>query len=128
VIGGYNGTDAVSANEAYTPQLENGVDNPWRNLEPLPDPRYGFGIANVADILHVVGGVGQNNRLNSYKYVPNLNEWQGFDFPTTESWSNFNVVQFETDLYLVGGLYEGEPTGRNLRFQVMFSVLLPVVQ
>jgi DNA-binding CsgD family transcriptional regulator/N-acetylneuraminic acid mutarotase len=128
VIGGYNGTDAVSVNEAYSPQLENGVDNPWRNLEPLPDPRYGFGIANVADILHVVGGVGQNNRLNSYKYVPNLNEWQGFDFPTTESWSNFNVVQFETDLYLVGGLYEGEPTGRNLRFQVMFSVLLPVVQ
>lgn len=128
VVGGYNGYDAVSANEAYLPQLEASPEGPWSSVAPLPDPRYGVGAANVADILHVIGGVGQSEALNSYKYIPALNEWQAFEFPATESWSNFGVVQIETDLYLVGGLYKGVPSGRNYRFQVMYSAFLPVVQ
>ncbi len=128
VIGGYDGTNALRVSEVYVPQLENGVDNPWRQLSPLPDPRYGYGIANVADIIHVIGGIGDELKLTSYKYVPQNDEWQAFDFPQTENWAEFGVVQIETDLYLVGGSSKGEPAGWNMRFQVMFSVLLPVVQ
>lgn len=128
IVGGYEGTEPLSIVEGYNPLLEMGGENPWKRLEPLPDPRYGMGVANVADIIHIIGGVGLQKDLTSYKYVPQINEWQVFDFPATEGWSNLGVVQIETDLFVLGGLLDGKPTARNVEFQVMFSVLLPVVQ
>ena len=38
------------------------------------------------------------------------------------------MVQIETDLYAFGGNFDGNLTGKNISYQVMFSILLPIVQ
>jgi hypothetical protein len=38
------------------------------------------------------------------------------------------LVPYGTQLYLVGGSLQGEPTGRNLVYQAIYVVSLPVIR
>ena len=128
IIGGFDGEDILSANEVYYPQLDNGSDDPWNILAPIPGPRHSLGLVGIADIIHAVGGESNSESLSSFKYFPNDNIWEAFEFPLEKKWFSFGMVQIETDLYAFGGNFDGNLTGKNISYQVLFSVLLPFVQ
>jgi DNA-binding CsgD family transcriptional regulator len=129
VIGGINETGILDTNEVYMPgQLgENG--NPWSLVTPLPEPRYAMGVASVADIIHIIGGIGQKGaELYSLAYYPNSDRWEKFVRPFDDNWSNLGLASLESQLFAIGGIMNEKITNLNFAYQAIFTVLFPVVK
>jgi DNA-binding CsgD family transcriptional regulator len=128
VFGGYDGEDALAVTEVYAPD-QDGVGLAWSEGPPLPQPRYNMGVASLADIIHVVGGVGEGGAaLPALEFPPQADGWQTFDVPVAQVWQGLGVVPLGTRLYLVGGGLEGEPSAQNLAYQAIYVVSLPVIR
>jgi DNA-binding CsgD family transcriptional regulator len=131
VFGGFDGKGPLAVNEIYQPDLDHAqaASSAWTEGPPLPEPRYGMGVASVADIIHVFGGLGvEDEPLPPLEYPPQTLTWQAFENPLDEPWSMLGLVPYGTQLYLVGGSLQGEPTGRNLVYQAIYVVSLPVIR
>jgi DNA-binding CsgD family transcriptional regulator len=131
VFGGFDGDRPLAVNEIYQPDLDHGQDqvSAWAEGPPLPEPRYGMGVASVADIIHVFGGLGEGDGpLPPLEYPPQTLSWQAFESPLDEPWALLGLVPFGTRLYLVGGAVQGAPSGRNLAYQAIYVVSLPVIR
>lgn len=129
VIGGVNSEGALDVNEVYQPSQEGEVDGPWSTASPIPESRYAMGVASVADIIHIIGGIGEVDvDLYSLVYFPNSDKWQKFTSPYSGSWSNLGLVPLESQLYALGGLLEDTITDQNMAYQAIFTVLFPVVK
>jgi DNA-binding CsgD family transcriptional regulator len=130
VFGGFDGENPLAVNEIYQPDLEDGQGEPaWMEGPPMPEPRFGMGVASVADIIHVFGGLGAgDDPLPPLEYPPQTLIWQAFESPLEESWTFLGMAPSGTRLYLMGGAVEGEPSGRNLAYQAIYIVSLPVIR
>jgi len=128
VIGGFDGSSILAANEIYSPNSDNPAGNPWRSGEPLPEARYGMGVATVADIIHVIAGKGEENSQMSFKYLPSKNEWTFFSTPISDEWYFLGLAPIQTELHLMGGTLDGKISGRNVAYRALYSVLLPMVE
>ena len=129
VVGGYDGQRALAVNEIYLPERDNGQQVPWTQGEPLPEGRYAMGVASVADILHVIGGVGNNNAaLQSLEFPPQTGIWQAFESPHPQPWSHLGLAAFGTRLFIIGGDLNAAPTAKNLAYQAIYIITLPVVR
>jgi DNA-binding CsgD family transcriptional regulator len=129
VIGGLNNEGALDINEVYQPGQEGEVSSPWTAATPLPEARYGMGVASVADIIHIIGGIGDvDEDLLSLVYYPNSDNWEKFTTPYSGSWSNLGLVPLESRIYALGGLLDDTITSQNLAYQAIYTVLFPVVK
>lgn len=127
ILGGYDGTTSLSYNSIYSPELEGTDTSPWAEGTPLPEGRSSMGVANVADDIFLIGGKGTHTDVFSQmKYVTNEDIWDVTTNPLASPWSSMSVVPFGTKLYAFGGMLEGEPTNRNLIYQVIFSISIPI--
>lgn len=89
IIGGYDGKNILAVNEVYSPDQDNGVDNPWEIEAPLPEGRYAMGIASMADMIHVIGGIGPAHMTSTpLEFIPSTNTWQVFGSP----WNNPGLI------------------------------------
>ena len=131
VFGGFDGNQPLAVNEVYHPDLDGGqgAELAWAAGPPMPDPRYSMGVASVADIIHVFGGLGLgSDPLPPLEYPPQTLSWQAFENPLDEPWSLLGLAPFGTRVYLLGGAVQGAPTGRNLAYQAIYVVSLPVIR
>jgi DNA-binding CsgD family transcriptional regulator len=128
VMGGLNESGPLDLNEAYFPQRENSGEIPWQTRAPLPEPRYAFGLTSVADILHLIGGLGESGSLNPLKYSPREDTWQTFMPPDQGTWSHMGVVSIEGILYVLGGQHGDKISAENLSYEAIYTVTLPLVQ
>ena len=129
VIGGFDGEKPLAVSEIYIPDRERSEITPWEIGEPLPQPRYAMGVASLADTLHVIGGVGEeNDTLPSLELLPQSEMWDVYQNPFEGQWSRLGLVPVGTHLYLTGGDFDGSPTANNLTYQAIFLVNLPVVR
>lgn len=131
VFGGFDGKLPLAVNEIYQPDLDHGQLQAvaWAEGPPLPEPRYAMGVASVADIIHVFGGLGEgDDPLPPLEYPPQTLSWQAFESPLDEPWALLGLVPFGTRLYLIGGAVQGTPSGRNLAYQAIYVVSLPVIR
>lgn len=129
VIGGYDGQKALTANEVYLPERDQGQENPWETLTPLPTGRYAMGIASVADIIHIVGGIPDSEeRLQALGYQTLSNTWQELENPFPEPWSDFGLAPVGTHLYGIGGKVDGQISDQNQAYQVIYTVVIPIVK
>ena len=129
VVGGYDGQRALAVNEIYLPERDDGNQVAWTQGEPLPEGRYAMGVVSVADILHVVGGKGNKNAaLPSLEYPPQTGVWQAFENPHPQPWSQLGAAAFGTRLFIVGGDLNAAPTAKNLAYQAIYIITLPVVR
>ncbi|MBI5033455.1 MAG: hypothetical protein HZB51_23280 [Chloroflexi bacterium] len=127
VIGGFDGNNALATVEQYLPERDNGKDTPWLRISPMPDGRYAMGIASIADIIHIVGGIGNSSKPPTpIEYLYQQDKWQDFDAPPTlNSWSNLNLIPIESYLYAIGGKSDGKLLDTNLAYRAIYTVIVP---
>lgn len=129
VMGGYNGKQVLSANEEYVPERDNGTENPWNMRAPLPNARHSMGVASVAGIVHLVGGMGDGKDvLPPLDYFAQLDKWQPFESPLGHQWSNLALVPTDTHIYALGGRLEGALTVQNLSYQAIYTIIIPALR
>jgi N-acetylneuraminic acid mutarotase len=128
VIGGEDESGPLPVSEIFTPALEGESEPPWMEGTELPEPRSGLGVASIADILYVIGGVGPDNEeLNSLQYFSQQQIWQPFEAPTSGVWSHFGIVTSGPNLYVLGGRVDDQIVGSNLEYQAIFTISIPLV-
>jgi hypothetical protein len=129
IIGGFDGDQPLSVSEAYVPENDDGVSSPWTVEQPLPSGRYAMGVASVADIIHIVGGEGVDaNESLTIEYFPFRNEWQQFESPDIEQWSQLGLVSLGVHLYAIGGDQDTDMSKTNLAYQAIFTISFPVAK
>ncbi|MGD8752212.1 MAG: kelch repeat-containing protein, partial [Anaerolineales bacterium] len=129
IIGGFDGDQPLSVSESYVPENDDGVSSPWTVEQPLPSGRYAMGVASVADIIHIVGGEGVDaNESLTIEYFPFRNEWQQFESPDIEQWSQLGLVSLGVHLYAIGGDQDTDMPKTNLAYQAIFTISFPVAK
>jgi DNA-binding CsgD family transcriptional regulator/N-acetylneuraminic acid mutarotase len=129
IIGGYDGTHALSVNEIYLPDRDKEEDNPWMVGEPMPEGRYSFGVASVADMLQVVGGTGNGQDVDTIlAYQPQTDSWQVIAESPSKNWAHFGFVTWGPYWYVQGGKIDDVFTGQNMSYQALFTISLPIVR
>ena len=127
VLGGWDGQKALSVSEVYQPSREDSGEPPWGESEPMPEGRYGMGVASVVDIFYLIGGTSSEGGSASLEFVPSTAAWQAFDLPVSESWSRMGMVLSGPHLFLLGGDLAGVPTDQNLAYQAIYTVSIPSI-
>lgn len=128
ILGGTNGNEALTANEIYTPSRDNGSDNPWQVGPALPEGRYAMGVASVSDLIYIIGGKGKvSQELSLLELSPTVTTWQTLSASIPATWSFLGTVPLGKYLYVIGGLIEDNPTGLNLSYQAIYTVVIPFV-
>ncbi len=133
LIGGLNEAGALDVNEAYQPDLDDGSQDPWQALSPLPQARYAFGIASIADTIPVLGGKGEGLEENpALLYRPDSDEWQQFAAPQAPLGAGLRLAASGPYLYLLGGMLEspqGETVSGELYvYRAFYTLSFPVIE
>jgi N-acetylneuraminic acid mutarotase len=122
VLGGYNGKEALAVNEEYLPNLDT-----WSLRSTLPTGRYAMGVASIADLIYIVGGIGEtDSSLPPLQFSYQQDQWQTFEEPPPQGWSSLGLVPLQTQLYAVGGRWNGIPTAQCLSYQAIYTITLPI--
>jgi hypothetical protein len=122
VIGGYDGKESLAVNEEYLPERDT-----WSRRAPLPVGRHAFGIASIAEFIYVVGGEGETgSSLIPLQYFPQQDQWQEFEVPFSQRWSHLGLVSLQTQLYGMGGRWNGIPVAQNLSYQAIYIITIPI--
>jgi hypothetical protein len=130
VIGGYDGQQALAVNEAYQPARDHDGGDPWFKMKAMPEGRYAMGVISLADIIHLVGGEGQDH-LPPLKYFPQVDDWQvleGENTDTLNDWSHLQLAPIETSIYALGGLRGEQPSSQNMAYQAIYTIAIPVIR
>lgn len=127
VMGGWDGANALSANEVYAPTSEELPAGPWSLAAPLPEARYSMGVATIADIIYVVGGLGQPDTRAGLLYFSQNNTWQQTEPAPQPVGAHFGLVSISTRLHLVGGELAAQPSAQNLSYQAILTLSIPII-
>jgi DNA-binding CsgD family transcriptional regulator len=123
VLGGNNGGEALLTNEEYLPDRDT-----WSERTPMPVGRYAMGAASLTDIIYVIGGIGDaGSSLSSYQYSPQQDQWQVSTEIFPQSWSHLGLVPLQTRLYGMGGRWNGVASAKNLAYQAIYTIMIPIV-
>lgn len=127
VIGGWDGKDALTTDEVYQPDLATG-NSPWAQAPALPSGRYGMGIANLANIIFVVGGTQSDKNLTTIALFPEETDWVKIDNPLKNGWYFLGATTVGTRLYVLGGKTEAGLNNKMWSYQAIFTISLPIVR
>jgi DNA-binding CsgD family transcriptional regulator len=129
VVGGYNGQEIFRKTEIFLPDRLADLENPWVAGPALPDGRYQMGVASIADIIFVLGGIGEAGSPTSViESFSQENEWTAVEIDLPDSWSIPSLVPIETKLFLLGGEKDGVPTGLAMEYQAIYTLMIPVIR
>lgn len=128
VLGGRRGDMSLAVNEVYWPARE-GTDEPrWTSAAALPAGRYAMGIASIVDVLYLVGGETQQEGGGiTLAFAPAQNMWQEFPQPKVLTWSHMAVALLGSELYVLGGLIDQQPSAQNLAYKAIYTVSIPTI-
>lgn len=126
VMGGRNETGALTTCEYYHPSRDIAGQNPWSRCSSLPQPMYRMGAAVVADIIILIGGVGDNDLSISYQFVPQTGVWQQVSLANYPDWISPRLIPLGSHLFLVGGELDGNVTAKASYYQMTFRIVLPI--
>lgn len=132
VFGGYNGLQALDANLEYSPEKEAAGQDPWQARSPLPNPRYAMGAASLVDLIVIVGGATNQRQAGRETqsvlvYSAFIDQWREYSEPAFAGWTRLGMTPLGMQFALVGGQVGKEYTGKNILFQPVYTVLLPIV-
>jgi DNA-binding CsgD family transcriptional regulator/N-acetylneuraminic acid mutarotase len=129
VIGGFDGDDPLQVNEVYIPEQDDGKGNPWGNAAPMPEGRYGMGVAIIADIIYVIGGKRESDEGDYLlEYFAHSNEWVENININLHPNSFVRIIPLETKIYVLGGRKDGVVSSQVLEYQAIYTISIPVVR
>ena len=129
VLGGFDGKSALDEVQVYQPNLDDGTQQPWSQAVALPQKRSRLAAASIADAIYVLGGTdGTPTGLPSLQYDPNNNRWMEIETPLSQPWTDLGMVAMGTKLYGLGGQISGVPTVKNLSYQAIYTIVLPIIR
>jgi DNA-binding CsgD family transcriptional regulator len=127
VIGGSDGIQALSVNEEFLPDLT-GTSPKWVKAIPLPSGRYAMGIATLADIIFIIGGIGSDSSPITIALSPGDNNWGQIETPIQDNWSYLGAVSVGTRLFALGGETETGLSTTMWSYQAIFTITLPIIR
>ena len=128
ILGGFDGENARVDTYQFSPGANEPDGEVWRKLKPLPAGRYAMGVASVADIVYVVGGISDQPDLPYLEYFLPIDNWIPFDPGEKFAWSNGGMTILGTDLHILGGMGDGERLAQHLSFRALYVINMPVVR
>ncbi len=127
IIGGWNGRNAISNNEIYQPGKLTG-ESQWTQGPALPFGQYGMGVANLANIIFVVGGAEEDTNLTTIALIPEETDWVKIENPLNNGWSFLGVATIGTRLYALGGKTKAGLSSQMWSYQAIYTISLPIVR
>jgi len=128
VLGGSNGQNSLAVNEIYWPAREGSADPAWTPAADLPAGRFAMGVASVVDVIYLVGGESElEEGVIPLAFVPAQDQWQEFQQPQSLPWSRMGVALLGSQLYVLGGRIDQQPTGQNLAYKAIYTVSIPSI-
>ena len=128
VMGGTDGSQALVLSEIYLPNLDDGANNPWNKSTPLPEARYGMGVATITDVIYFVGGRGKGDlAFSTLGFMTKTGDWEKIVDSQMMSLSKLGLISLGTKIYALGGKIDSAPTTNTLSYQVLYFTVLPVL-
>ena len=94
----------------------------------MPEGRYAMGVVSIADRIHLIGGLGgESGYFSQMDFAPQANLWQLIENPLAGEWAHFAAAAIGTQIFAMGGELNGSPTDRSLSYQVLFTVVIPLI-
>lgn len=125
VIGGTDGEQSLSLNEAFFPHRTGEGEVAWETRAPLPDRRYGASVVEMASMVFLFGGDAGQPPL---QYLPFQDEWQVMEGSPEPVGIGFGMVPVNTHLHFFGGRLNGELLDHHLAYQAVYIVPLPILK
>ncbi len=129
LIGGYDGKRAYSLAFAFYPARLSDGSYLWETLTPMPQARYGMGVANMAGFIYVMGGKtdSASASLPDIQYLSQSGQWINIDSPP-KSIGAFNAtVPMGTYVYAFGGETRDGLSGEFMAYQAIYTYVAPNV-
>jgi len=127
IIGGWDGKNALTVNEVYQPDRSE-LESKWSEASPLPSGRFGMGIANLADIIFIIGGTSTDDGLTMIALPQEDKDWGQVETPLQIGWSYLGAVTVGTRLYALGGETAEGLNTVMWSYQAIFTITLPIVR
>ena len=87
-----------------------------------------MGLGSAADIVYLLGGLGDDPTIQGFRYVPRLDEWTALDTPFDAIWSNMGTAILEGEFFAFGGAEGNDPLDRSVAYRMVYTVLIPIVR
>ncbi len=127
VIGGWDGHKALTSNEVYRPGMA-GENSQWTQAPALPFGQYGMGVANLSNIIFLIGGTQADHQLTTIALIPEETDWVKIDNPLDNGWSFLGATTIGTRLYALGGKNKTGLSNQMWSYQAIYTISLPIVR
>ncbi len=130
VIGGYDGQQALSLNEASFPNREDAGEQAWETYAPIPESRYAMGITQLAGLVYLVGGLGDqgsSGEMASLQYHPQADEWFQFESAPEPAGAYPSVLSSGSFLYILGGETQAGLSAYHQSYQAIYTISVPII-
>jgi DNA-binding CsgD family transcriptional regulator/N-acetylneuraminic acid mutarotase len=129
LIGGYDGKQALALNEAYFPNRETAGEEAWEDYAPLPEGRYAMGIAELAGLVYLVGGTGDEGAAEpaGLQYLPQTDQWFAFESAPEPPGASPAVLAAGNFLHTLGGENQAGLSAFHQSYQAIFTISVPII-
>jgi DNA-binding CsgD family transcriptional regulator/N-acetylneuraminic acid mutarotase len=128
VVGGIVNGQPCLANEVYSPNLDNGSNNPWSRQLSLDNDVQFIGGQTVLGTLFLFS-VEKNGNIRIQNFAPQNNMWSSYsEEPVVVPSKKSQVLSLSGNIFFLGGVNEeGKPSKRVVRYQAVFTIVLPMI-
>lgn len=129
VLGGYDGQKVLDISQVYLPdQEENNASFVWQEAPGMPEKIYAMGVTSIADIVYVVGGLGEGERcFPAMTYFDQTGEWGEIESPPTDVDAWMGILVRATNLIVLGGKRRAQVLPDTSLYQAIYTVSFPIV-
>lgn len=129
IIGGFDGKNPLQLNQAYFPNREANGENAWENYQALLDKRYAMGVTQLAGIVFLIGGIGEDQKSvdSTLQYNSPTDQWVALDTPPLSVGAHNAILTSGNFVYICGGESAGTLLANNQAYQAIYTISVPVI-
>ena len=124
LLGGFDGNQYLTDLELYNPNIDTEGVGHWHSLEAMPILKSSIEVAEIADVIYVIGGPEQQGYIQ--QYLTRLNQWRMSDGGGISPTIKQGVLSLGEYIYLFGGEFEGEILSNSQRYRAIYTIFLPI--